>query len=656
MAVLSVVAVSPASAASPPFIDPSSDWLTTVNYFRAMGGQSPVVDDATLSVGAFNHSCYMLQNGIAHDEIPGKPGYTPDGDVAGNSGNVAVSSAFNESARSHIELWMTGPFHAIGVLRPGLQRVGFGKCDNEATTPWRSGATLNVISGLGTAAPLSQPILFPGNGTTTSLNRFITESPNPVTACGWTGAAGLPIIAMMPEGFAGNPTATISGPNGPIETCVLSSANTTGVSQQILAGDKAVIVMPRTPLANGTHAVTVTTSARTVSWSFTVDPTAATGILPVSITVPLGTEGGATLQPVAPSRIVDTRSDMGATRLVGGLGKRIQIAGGGGVPGGAEAVSANFTISESSGGGYLTVWNCSADRPVVSTLNFGTGDAVPNGASVPLDSRGGLCVYSSVAADLIIDVNGYYAASGNGRFASVTPARLLDTRIDIGRRAANTVTPLRVTGIAGVPTGAEVVSLNVTSVDPAMRGYVTVYPCDVSRPTTSSLNPVPGQVKPNVVLAPVAADGTVCLYTSVDVDLVVDITGYVAESATLKLTSTTPFRLTDTRDRNRPEMNGGLAGNALAAGNVLVIQVAGSRGIASNAQAVSANFTVTGGASSGYLSAWPCGVQPTTSTVNFAAADAIANGAQMPLSASGQLCVMVSSNAHVVIDINGWWA
>ena len=73
-----------------------------------------------MSAGAAAHSCYMLYNGISHDETPGLPGYTPEGDAAGNNGNVAVSSQINTSARSHVELWMSGPFHAIGILRPNL--------------------------------------------------------------------------------------------------------------------------------------------------------------------------------------------------------------------------------------------------------------------------------------------------------------------------------------------------------------------------------------------------------------------------------------------------------------------------------------------------------------------------------------------------------
>jgi len=650
-------AATTVSASTPPFIDPNADWLTTVNYFRSMAALPAVAEDPAMSAASFNHSCYMLFNGIAHDEIPGKQGYTVDGDNAGNHGNVAVSSVYNEKARTHIELWMTGPFHAIGVLRPNLRTVGFGKCDNESTSPWRSGATLDVLDGLGPAVAQPEPILFPGNGTTTNLSRFVTESPNPLDSCGWTGSAGLPVIALMPEGFAAPPTATFSSSSGPLEVCVLSAKNTTGVAQQILAGNNAVVLVPRNPLPADTYTASITTTARTVTWSFTVDPAAATGVQPVATTQAIGDRTA--LQPLAPSRVVDTRINLGASTLVGTLTKRIQIAGIGGVPAGAQAVSANFTITGPSAPGYLTVWNCSGDRPVVSTLNYNAGDTVPNGASIPLDANGGLCVYSLANADLIVDVNGFYTSSGDGHFAPVTPTRLMDTRVGLGapgRLPAGTVTPLQVTGVAGVPDSAKLVTLNVTSVSPSLAGFVTVYPCDQPRPTASSLNPVPGRVKPNLVMTPVAADGTVCLYTLTDVDLLVDVTGYVSPTASMNFTPTAPFRLTDTRDRNRPELQAGTDGRPAAQGQTIVVQVAGNRGIAADAKAVSANFTVTGGIGPGYVTAWPCGPLPTTSTVNYVANEAIANGAQIPLSASGQLCVFVSNDVHVIIDVNGWWS
>ena len=642
---------------SPPFIPADADWLTTVNYYRQMSALAPVGVDVGFSDGAYNHSCYMLQNGISHDEIPGLPGYTPSGDLAGNNGNVAVSSAYNTTARSHIELWMTGPFHAIGVLRPNLKTVGFGKCDNTATSPWRSGATLDVLRGLGPSVAQASPILFPGDGTTTNLDRFVVESPNPLTFCGWTGAAGLPILALMPEGLGGQPTATISGPTGPLEVCVLSQYNTTSTAQAILGGNNSVVVIPRNPLTAGTYQVSVSTSARTVPWSFTVDAAAAIGVQPVPTTVPLGVGGG--LQPIVPDRLVDTRLNLGATRLFASVSKRIQIAGRGGVPNGSQAVSANFTVTESNGGSYLSVWNCSADRPTVSTLNFDSAETVPNGASVPLDATGGLCVFSPVSTDLIIDVNGYYTASATGRFAPVVPTRLMDTRIGIGaptRLTAGSTTALTVAGTAGVPVGASAVMLNVTSIYPSAPGFVTVYPCNAARPTASSLNPSPWRIRPNNVVAPVAPDGTVCVFTFTDVDLVVDVTGYVNGSAAQTYVPAAPFRLIDTRDRFRPELHAGTGGSEVAQGQTLVIQVAGIRGIASSAKAVSANFTAVGAVSPGFLTVWQCGALPTTSTVNFEISDAIANGAHLALSAAGQLCVYVSTSTHVIIDVNGWWS
>jgi hypothetical protein len=642
--------------AAPPFIPPDADWLMTVNYYREMANLPSVAADPVISAGAYNHSCYMLQNGISHDEIPGLPGYTPSGDLAGNNGNVAVSSAYNATARSHVELWMTGPFHAIGVLRPNLKTVGFGKCDDPSTPLWHSGATLDIIRGLGPQVPQIVPITFPGNGTTTNLDRFVVETPDPLGFCGWTGAAGLPVIALMPEALGSAPAATMRSSNGNLEVCVLSQYNTTGTAQAILAGNNAVVVIPRNHLAADSYTVSVTSHARVVGWTFTVDPTAATGVQPVPTTAPLGSGGG--LQPIVPERLVDTRLNLGASRLAASTTKRIQIAGRGGVPADAQAISANFTVVGPEVASYLSIWNCSASRPTVSTLNFDSMQTVPNGANVPLDATGGVCVFSPSSTDLVVDVNGYFSPTASGHFASVAPARLLDTRSGLGapsRLDAFSTTVLRVTGAEGIPEGATAAMLNVTSVYPAYNGFVTVYPCDAPRPTVSSLNPSVWTITPNNVVTPVAADGTVCIYTSTPVDLVVDITGSVNAAATYEFVPAAPFRLTDTRDRSRVEMQGGANGLVVAQGQTLVIQVAGTRGIAAGAKGISANFTAVGASTWGYLTVWPCGERPTTSVVNFGQLNAIANGAQVPLSESGQLCVYASNPTHVIIDVNGWW-
>ena len=645
-----------ASAASPPYIPKTADWLTSVNYFRAMAGVGPVVEDPAMSAGAALHSCYMLYNGITHDEVAGLPGYTAEGALAGHNGNVAVSSQINTSARSHIELWMSGPFHAIGVLRPNLQSTGFGKCDLADTPTWHSGATLDVIRGLGPSTYHPAPILFPGNGTSTNLDRFVVESPSPMTYCGWTGAAGLPIIAMMPE-TASNASATLNGPNGPIDVCVLTAANTSGVAAQILGGDNAVVIVPRTILAPGGYSVSANTSARAVNWSFSVDPAAADGVVaPAPVAQPTAPATG--FAPLPPARIVDTRLLLGAARLPAQTRTRIQVTGAGGVPQGAGAVLANATVTAPSGAGFLTLWNCSDGLPDVSTLNFSTNQTVANTATIPLDGVGGMCAYSSVAADLVIDVGGYYSSSAAGRYTPLAPQRLMDSREGHGtptRLAGGRTVELSVTGVANIPPNASAVALNVTGVFPSADGFVTAYPCG-ELPGTSSLNPAAGRIVPNLVMAQVSSNGSVCLFTNVDVDLVVDVVGFVSSSTANKFTPSTPFRFTDTRDVSRPEVNAGQAGTRLVPGQILVIPMAGVRGIPANARAVSANMTAADATGNGYLTAFPCGDLPTASNVNYEFAVPVANAAELPLSPGGAICIFSSVSANVIVDVNGWWS
>ena len=312
---------------------------------------------------------------------------------------------------------MTGPFHAIGILRPQLATSGFGICADESASHWHSGATLDVLRGINhQIANPSTATVFPGRNATVALNRFITESPNPLDFCGWTGSAGLPLIAMMP-GTVTSASATLAGPAGPVQTCVLHGENTNGTAQSILRSDNAVVVVPREPLAPGTYTSTVNTTGGNVTWSFTIDPNAE--LQPPSIDPPRHGAGERPLV-VRASRAVSLR------RLPGGPQGRpdsrpaFRRRSTSAMPT-ITAVSANFTVDRPSASGFLTVYNCSAAVPVVSTLNF-TAGAVPNQAFVPL-SQGKLCLYSPVDTEIIIDVNGYFRAGSGGNSSGFYPRR-----------------------------------------------------------------------------------------------------------------------------------------------------------------------------------------------------------------------------------------
>jgi hypothetical protein len=88
---------------------------------------------------------------------------------------------------------------------------------------------------------------------------------------------------------------------------------------------------------------------------------------------------------------------------------------------------------------------------------------------------------------------------------------------------------LPVLGRGGVPTtGVSAVVLNVTVTNTDAPGYITVYPDGVSPPLASNLNFVAGQTVPNLVVAPVGADGNVDFYngSTSTVQLVADVSGY----------------------------------------------------------------------------------------------------------------------------------
>ena len=635
----------------------NDDWLGIVNAYRAMAGQAPVVEDPILSAGDYQHSCYMTLNGITHFENAALQRYTLAGDTAGQHSNVAVSSGLGASARSHIDLWMTGPFHAIGVLRYNLQTVGFGKCDDPSTPTWHSAASLNVLDGMNHSMPRpSSPILFPGNGTTTSLNHFVTESPNPLTFCPGYTQAGLPVLAMMPEAYT-TVSASVTGPNGVIPSCALSSLNTTGDAKALLAYDNAVTVLPNAPLANGVYTITVTTNVRTVTWSFTVDTSAALGSAAVE-PLPTATalHEGSNYTSIIPFRLVDTRIRLRATKLIAGTPKRLQIAGNARIPGNITALAANFTVSDGATNGFLTVYDCSGAPPTASTVNFNAREVTASAGVFPLGASGELCLYSNATANLAIDVYGYFLPTSILSYQGMTPTPLIDTTIGMGggRLAARRTLMVNLWASGLTPVGAAAIAVNITGIMPNKNGYLTAYNCG-RRPLVTNVNPIVGTTKSNFAIVPLSPAGLMCLYSLTSVDVKVDVLGYFMGDMPHAMIPSTPTRVIDTRDAVRAPMNFGNGGNPVPAGVTQKITLAGQRGIPANATDVSITIIAVDPTDDGALTVWDCGAMPATQEVTFTPGRNVANSMQARLSATGELCVYATAATHIVIDVTAWW-
>ena len=245
---------------------------------------------------------------------------------------------------------------------------------------------------------------------------------------------------------------------------------------------------------------------------------------------------------LVPSRLLDTRPNSPTVDgLSAALGLRsadstteLQVTGRGGVPANATAVALNVTVNEAQAGGFITVYPCGGAQPNASNLNYGAGSTIPNSVIVKIGTGGKVCLYTSAATQLIVDVNAYLRDTPDS--ASVVPARLLDTRpasstVDGlsaggGLRAGDSVTEVQVGGRGGVPGGATAAVLNVTVTQPQGNAFVTVFPCGSPRPNASNINYFAGNTIANLVIAKIGDDGKVCLYSLAAAHLIVDVNAY----------------------------------------------------------------------------------------------------------------------------------
>ncbi len=123
---------------------------------------------------------------------------------------------------------------------------------------------------------------------------------------------------------------------------------------------------------------------------------------------------------INPCRIADTRGNgftgqYGPPSLSGGPSRNFTLTGRCGIAVAAQAVSLNVTVTNAQGPGFILIYPLGAAQPVVSTLNYSAGQTVANAAVVALGTGGGVTVVAGVSGtDLILDVNGYYAATGAG--------------------------------------------------------------------------------------------------------------------------------------------------------------------------------------------------------------------------------------------------
>jgi hypothetical protein len=233
------------------------------------------------------------------------------------------------------------------------------------------------------------------------------------------------------------------------------------------------------------------------------------------------TSGQARLVPRTAVRLVDSRPD---DALVASQVLRIAVIGDGKAAAGTIAVALNVAVDDPQRAGFLTVYPCGASRPWTSNLNFVAGQTVSNEVLVQPGADGTVCVYTTAATHLVVDLDATYDIGGLEHFTALVPGRLADTRLTAKVLAGQSV-EWTVVGGNGAPAGTTALSLNITVTDPEGAGYLTVYPCAANMPLASNLNFDAGQTISNHVTAAVDASGKICLFASRTTNVVIDVEG-----------------------------------------------------------------------------------------------------------------------------------
>jgi outer membrane protein assembly factor BamB len=228
------------------------------------------------------------------------------------------------------------------------------------------------------------------------------------------------------------------------------------------------------------------------------------------------------------------------------------------------------------------------------------------------------------------------------------PQRILDTRSSTALGAQET-RRVQVGGSGGIPgSGVSAAILNVTVTDTTAASYLTLYAGGASWPTASNLNWAPRRTVANLVEVALGPDGTVNLFNAAgSADVVIDAQGWVQSATSTAaygsyLNPMAPFRVLDTRDGT------GGPNVKLGPGATIAVQVDG--GFSS---ALVFNLTVTNATAPSYLVVWPAGQpRPTSSNLNFAAGETVANRVMVPVTGSIDI-YNAAGSVDVIADLNG---
>jgi hypothetical protein len=252
---------------------------------------------------------------------------------------------------------------------------------------------------------------------------------------------------------------------------------------------------------------------------------------------------------------------------------------------------------------------------------------------------------------------GAAARATPGGYTPARDVRLLDTREsdadDPGHRTPlASATHLAFDLPSATPADVTAAAVNVSAVDPCQDGFLTAYACDDGLAPTSTVNFLVDRSSSNSAIVRVGASKQLCVYSSADTDVIVDLTGWFTTTGSPFATAS-PTRLVDTRSAGAARLN---VNGRRGAGSTTKIEFAGvaPNGVTAGWIAVVA----VNPAHTGVVSLHSCD-DPAVSATIYVRPDTfsgriVANAAIVDTDRGG-LCVSTTVDTDLVIDGFGWF-
>lgn len=379
---------------------------------------------------------------------------------------------------------------------------------------------------------------------------------------------------------------------------------------------------------------------------------------------------------VTPTRLLNAGGWAGGSgKMTAGQTRAVQVLGTAGVPtSGVSAVVVDIAVhgTDATTSSYLTVWASGQTRPVVSSMYY-TQENAPrsNTAVVAVGPDGKINVFNYTGSTAVtVDIQGYFTSTSSaesaGGFNVMNPSRIANTagweygggvpdqRVSVGQAV-----DIQAEGLAGIPTSATAIFVNVEVRNATVSGTTWIGPGGSTQTWPSSMEYGVSGPYSSARAVPLDSLGRIRFrnLTGSAIDLKIDVQGYFSGTpgAGGSFTPLKPANVYSTTEVGQSD----LAGN-----ETRTVSIAGKGGIPVDGTAAAVVLTVSAKnwTAGGTVTVFPAHIQwPGTSTLAFQRDEGVpANGtsATTIVKMPGGLISIHNTSAmpvRITLTVQGWF-